>query len=451
VDAVKELDLGGREGAAPDTGPGSGARSAGRATVALPWSQLLNVSAYWLGLTAIWAGLDATILPARLKELVGDEGLGRALAITVTAGVIMPILVQPVTGAISDYTISRWGRRKPFIAIGATLDVVFLTALAAGDTLLAIVVFYVLLQFSSNFAQGPFQGYIPDLVPARQVARASGVMGLMIVAGQVLGTFIGSLGLILGKDQPAHVQMFWPTIGLGLIELTTAIVVLWRVREGREALPREGRTWRSIARSPWSLETLHQRSFVWLVTSRLFFLAGTGAILRFALIYLQRAFGQDDQAAGGTINIALLAVIVPTALAVMPAARLSDRIGRKPVIFLACTLGAAGLSLTAVAPTIPLAVLGLALVGAGAGAFLAVDWALMTDIIPKATSGRYMGISNVGTAMAGPVAAIVGGLVLDAVAASDYAASPRAAYLVGAGFFVLAALLLRPVDPTPRD
>ena len=45
-----------------------------------------------------------------------------------------------------------------------------------------------------------------------------------------------------------------------------------------------------------------------------------------------------------------------------------------------------------------------ALAGAfSAGAFLAVDWALMTDIIPKATAGRYMGILNAGTAMAGPV------------------------------------------------
>ncbi len=292
---------------------------------------------------------------------------------------------------------------------------------------------------------------MPDLVPSPQVARASGVMGVMIVLGQVVGTVIGSLGLILFPNEPAQVQMFWPTIGLGIVELVTAAVVLLRVREGPPGNPREGRSWWSIAWSPWSRETLHERSFVWLVGSRLFFLAGTGAIVRFALFYLERTFGLDDKAAGATIPIALIGVVIPTVLVVMPAARLSDRVGRKPIIYLACACGAIGLSITALAPSIPIAILGLMVVGAGAGAFLAVDWALMTDIIPKRTSGRYMGISNVGTAMAGPVAAIVGGIAMDGLARTDFAASPRAAYAVAAGFFVLAALLLRPVDPTPRD
>ena len=93
----------------------------------------------------------------------------------------MAIIVQPTIGMISDYTVTRWGRRKPYIVIGATLDVVFLIGLALSQTYLMILVFLVLLQFSSNFAQGPFQGYVPDLVPAKQVATASGLMGVMIV------------------------------------------------------------------------------------------------------------------------------------------------------------------------------------------------------------------------------------------------------------------------------
>jgi MFS family permease len=443
VDAVKEFEELGAV-VALDKG-------AGRPMNALPLSQLINLSVYWFGLTAIWAGLDATILPKRLEEMFGKGNLGTALGITVTAGVLVAILIQPALGAISDYTITRWGRRKPYIAIGATLDVLFLFALASSNGFAALVLFYTLLQLSSNFAQGPFQGYMPDLVPAGQVGRASGLMGLMIVLGQVGGVFIGSLGLILWKDAPAHEQMFWPTIGLGIVELATAAVVLFRVREGPAGLAREGRSWTSIALSPWGRETLRERSFIWLVASRLFFLAGTGAIVRFALPYLQRVFAMDDEAAGQFINVALLAVIVPTALTVIPAARLSDRIGRKPLIYLASAIGAAGLLVVANSPSLELAVGALVFVGVGAGAFLAVDWALMTDIIPKRTAGRFMGISNVGTAVAGPVAAILGGQAMDYVARTNLAGSPRAAYLVGVVFFILAAVFLRPVDPTPRD
>ena len=55
----------------------------------------------------------------------------------------------------------------------------------------------------------------------------------------------------------------------------------------------------------------------------------------------------------------------------------------------------------------------------GGGSFLAVDWALMTDIIPKASAGRYMGISNVATATNGVAAAFIGGLVIDAASAGS--------------------------------
>ncbi len=110
----------------------------------------------------------------------------------------------------------------------------------------------------------------------------------------------------------------------------------------------------------------------------------------------------------------------------------------------------------------PLALVGAALYGIGSGSFLAVDWALMTDIIPKAASGRYMGISNVATASSGIVAiAVALKLVMDSVnAAAGYGTGPRAAMLVGIACYGLGALLLRPVrerrvelgaEERPRD
>jgi hypothetical protein len=78
--------------------------------------------------------------------------------------------------------------------------------------------------------------------------------------------------------------------------------------------------------------------------------------------------------------------------------------------------------------------------------FLAVDWALMTDIIPKASSGRYMGISNVATATSGIVAVMTGGALMDAVnAALGYGQGPRLAFGLAVVYFAVGALLLRPV------
>src|SRR5206468_13033159 len=131
-------------------------------------------------------------------------------------------------------------RRKPYIVIGAVLDVVFLIGIATSNTYLSVVAFVVLLQVSSNFAQGPFQGYVPDLVPAAQVGLASGLMGVMIVLGRIGGVAIASVGLFTGSFVAA-------TIGLGLLELTTALVTIFIVDEGRGAPPRGSRSWLDIA------------------------------------------------------------------------------------------------------------------------------------------------------------------------------------------------------------
>jgi MFS family permease len=65
------------------------------------------------------------------------------------------------------------------------------------------------------------------------------------------------------------------------------------------------------------------------------------------------------------------------------------------------------MAVIAIAPT-PLTCLpGAVLVGAAAGTFLAVDWALITDLVPKASAGRHMGISNVATATNGLVALLL--------------------------------------------
>ncbi|HSL77719.1 MAG TPA: MFS transporter, partial [Candidatus Limnocylindrales bacterium] len=150
--------------------------------------------------------------------------------------------------------------------------------------------------------------------------------------------------------------------------------------------------------------------------------------------------------------VMLVTIVVANVLAIVPSARLSDRIGRKPVIYASCAIGFLGIALAALAPAVELAIVGGALFGASAGTFLAVDWALMTDIIPKASSGRYMGLSNVATTSSTVIAVATGGLLLDTVnIALGLGTGPRAAYLLGAAYYVIAAITLRPVVEPARS
>src|SRR3712207_3673076 len=91
------------------------AGAVGRPTTPLPLAHLVQLSLYWLGINAIWAGLHDVILPRRVEDLAGIAFAGTALGVVTTAGFVMAVLVQPIAGALSDHTVSRWGRRKPWI------------------------------------------------------------------------------------------------------------------------------------------------------------------------------------------------------------------------------------------------------------------------------------------------------------------------------------------------
>lgn len=424
----------------------AGVDALGRPTATLPAWQLIRLSLYWLGLTAVMGGITA-LLGNRLvaEKLVPLSEQGDALFRMTALGAVIAMLIQPTVGTISDYTISRWGRRKPYIVIGSLLDVVFLLGVASSNTVLAIAVFVVLLQVSSNFAQGPFQGYVPDLVPAHQVGIASSLVGLFSVLGTVSGFAIAALALALYATYPS--AFFVATMTLGALELATMVSVVFRVDDGRAPRDRGGRSWLAVAREGWGTDVLRERSFVFLVSSRFFVLMGAGVLVNGAVFFLARSLALDTSAAGVALLGVLAVVTAGNVIAVVPAARISDRIGRKPVIYVACALGAAGVAIVAVAPGVPVALVGAGLFGVGSGSFLAVDWALMTDIIPKAASGRYMGISNVATASSGVVAiAVALKLVMDTVTvAVDPGTGPRAAMIVGVACYGVGALLLRPV------
>lgn len=439
-----------------------------RPTVALPLRQLLSLSIYWLGINAIWTGLHVLVLPKRMEALFGLGNAGLGLGLITIAGVATAVVVQPTIGAISDYTVSRWGRRKPYIVIGGVLDILFLWALASAQTYVAILLALVLLQFSSNLAQGPFQGYVPDLVPGRQVGRASALMGLMIILGGVAGVGIVAIGYLqldqFATEEAVRSAFFVPTLALGVLEVVTMIVLVLTVHEGRAGPPREGRSWLQIGASAWGTDLLRERSYVWLLVSRLCYLTMPGVVTAYAVFVLERSFGLPPVSAGPLLLVTGALIALSTAGAVIPAAWLSDRFGRKRVIYASFGIGAGGVGILAAAPLVEVALLALVPIGISAGAFLTVDWALMTDIIPKATAGRFMGISNVATATAGPLGLTVAGVVLaivtaaglPAVATSDLqstllGAAPRVAIAVSIVFIGLAAFALTRVNEQRRE
>jgi MFS family permease len=432
----------------------------GRPKSALSWWQLLSVTAYWLAITTLWGAFTFSVIP-RLVESKGVLGssthplAGLAIGVITTAGVLIAILVQPTMGSISDYTRSRLGRRKPFILIGTAMDLIFLTFAAWAfwnENYWAFVGAVALLQLSSNFAQGPYQGYIPDLVPGRQVGIASGLLGAANIAGNLLGP---GLAILFVAILPGALGFPEITLGLfaaiGVVEVTTVLITVFFVPD--RPAPPTTKTLRERALGAWGTDLLENRDYVWLLVSRLFVLTALVSLQAFAVFFLENAHQMDpDQAQSSQFPI-ILTVAVAALLSAVPGGWISSRIGRKPVLYVAIALGVLGALVLAIGPDYWMVVAAAVPIGICSGVFLGVDWALMTDIIPKAESGRYMGISNIAVASAGPIASTIGGVLVFVITAMTLGSelAYRAIFVLMGIELLIGAWALRRVTEPARD
>ncbi len=421
---------------------GGGGRAAGGRRLGHLDFALLSV--YWIAIGYLWTSLGGLIIPDLVIDLVGRKHEGVALGVLEGIGSLMAVVWQPVIGAVSDRTRSRWGRRRPFIAIGTVGDVIFLVGLALSGSYWLVVIFYFLLQTASNTAQGPYQGLMPDVVPPAQRGTASGYYGVSNVIGLLLGT-IGA-GFIL-----MHAGRVVAILSICGLLVATMLPTVLLVPDSAQPASEQFTGIRPALKATFS-RPLRYPAFMWLMASRLLILMGLVGVQSFVFFYFSNVFFEGNRHATIAASYTLQGLVIVCAFAVaLPAARASDRFGRRPFILIGGLLGASGV-LTLVfshyellPPSLvgPLAdalkvpdlaaqatLVGI-LIGIGYGLFFSVDWAFIQDVIPAAEAGLFMGFSNIATAGSGIIARFVGGFLLD-----PFNAGPRILGLPG-GFPII--------------
>jgi len=395
----------------------------------------VSISVYWFGLSYLWNSIHPIVLPSLVPLMAPPNLKGSALGIMTSIGLILAVIVQPVAGAVSDRSTSRWGRRRPFILLGTLLDLLLLLGIALAGNYWLLLAAYLLLQLSSNIAHGPYQGLIPDLVPKDRRGAASGAKQLAEI-----------LGIIVTSKVTAHFmgqgQLGTALSAIGAFLLITMFITILAVRE--DPLPEAPSGPSSIAR-PLMLN----QDYVWLLVSRLFVLLGMNLVRNFAFYFMEDVLHVPNPAAATGDMLAIIALCI--LFIAYPAGHLSDMLGRKRMSIGAASLGAMGALLLLFAKGhVVLRFMGLELndvllyggiIGLSAGVFLSANWALATDLIPKHEAAGYLGITNLATAGAGVLAGL-GGPLMDLFNARQAGLGYTALFLTACFTYLLGAAAL---------
>jgi Na+/melibiose symporter-like transporter len=359
-------------------------------------------------ITALWQSLHSVILPLRLLDIVPEAYKNTYLGVMTLAGLLLAMVVQPIAGAVSDRASFRWGRRRPYILIGGIIALLVLPGIGLAGSFVAIFAVYCLLQVATNTAQGPYQAFIPELVPEDRRGLASGVKALLETIGGVLlvylaGTFMGRYSAGEGN---AWLWLILSVLAVVLLAALIATVVL--VKEKPAAV--SGRRDSLLAELYRTVkEALASRDIVWFLASRLLIYMAFTTIQQFALYFLRDVIGVSDPAVA-TARFTIFAVVGMLA-AIWPAGYLADKIGRRSISAGAGLLGAAGIGLIALTRDYNATLWAALIIGMAIGAFNSANWALATDLVAKGEEARYLGIANMATTGGAALARVIGPVI----------------------------------------
>lgn len=434
----------------------------------LHWYDYLFINTNWFALTLRSQVLAGLTVPLLVQTFVGEEQKGSYYGTIRLWALMTALLMQAFFGLLSDHSRLKWGRRRPFIFLGAILEAGLILSMAwiaglEGMTGYAVLFgVYLLSMVSSNMAQAGTQGLIPDIVPQEKRGIASGVKMLLevplplVLVGLVIAPMVSRgdkptallvtvvamlvcMGLtMLVREKRLETSpgpLNWkPFLSLVLMTAVFTIIILGLGQIVKWIIPAlEGASrfafgaigvvamlvavvagiFASLA-VHLGKETRQNTSFTWLVICRLAALVAINNIASFLLYFIQEKFDMPGaQAAGlaGQLPMVLGGFVVIFGLI---AGWLSDRFDRRLLTFLSGLIGAAGVAVMVVGPNISLMYVAAAVIGLAYALFNVASWALGTDIIPKERAGEYLGLQNLAGAGAGAIGAYIGGVIADA-------------------------------------
>jgi MFS family permease len=337
------------------------------------------------------------------------------------------VVANPLAGALSDRTVSRLGRRRPWTLFGALASAAALALLAGQHTIAGVAVGWCLAQAGMNAMQAGITASIPDRVPVSQRGAVSAWLGVPQCVGVIFAVVLvrlvsGNTGYLLLAVAvvvlalPFALAAPAPSAGsdpLDPLESAVAVTV---------ALTRPPLATAAFLRSFWT-PLRESCDFAWAWLTRFLMVLGNSAAVLYLLYFLRDRVRYStvfpgQPAENGLVILLLVYTAVVVVTAVISGVA-SDRSGRRRrLVVVSGVVMAVPAVMLALWPAWPVVIAAAAVLGLGFGVYLSVDQALITQVLPAADGhGRDLGVISVASsagqalapAIAAPVVTYLGG------------------------------------------
>jgi MFS family permease len=372
------------------------------------WMAALAVANF--GLFMAYFGPLAVLLPDQVQSIAATHRIVDFSWVS-GLGAFVAIVANPMAGALSDRTVARFGRRRPWVLGGSLVTAAALCLVGRLHSVPEIAAGWCLAQLGVNAMQAGLAAAVPDRVPLSQRATVSGWIGIAqtvsVVAAAALVTRV--------SGYPGYLLLAAGVVVLALPFMAGTV---------DPPLPPQDRPaldWRVIALSWWpNRDWSHDFRWAWL--TRLLLVLGNAMAVVYLLYFLRR-IDPSGHHSGHTAEQGLVVLLSVYTAAVVAttviAGRRSDHTGRRRhFVALAGGVMAGAACLVAARPDWPSLLVAAPVLGIGFGMYLSIDQALVTQVLPSAADrARGLGIISVASsagqaaapAIAAPVVTYLGG------------------------------------------
>lgn len=370
-----------------------------------PWWFVLGIMLGQLGIFIALMGPATVSIQIKASQLASSPAEAASItAFAVAPGALAAVIFNALGGRISDRSTSRFGRRRPWLIVGALgmLVGLALIALAPGAALMAVGWF--LAQAAGNLALAAYVASIADQLSPAQYGRASGLVGIAGNLAVMIATWLASV--LTGN----MIALF---LVPGLIGMVLVLVFAFMLpepvlRENR--LPFNLRElvltfWRNPVKFP-------DFGLAW--GGRFTIILASFMFTTFRVLYMENHLGLDAGSATLAVATGVTIYTVTSMVASLLAGWLSDLLGRRKILVAASIL-IFGLAtyLLLHADTVTAFYVVEAIMGLAYGTYIAVDLALVLEVLPdREQAGKDMGVFNIANALPQSLAPAFGGFLL---------------------------------------